>query len=227
MKLSFAPFSLPGLFRLTIMLRAMIACSLLVLASKLIALTQLYSAAPTQVEASTSQNKKKPAPPAEIPSIQNIQLDNQGLTLKLDFLNLTPNDIKVIESLFDYREKIKQKAKEVIKREDQLQIVESRIQQQLKELKRIQTEISELLDRHDKQEEKKLALMVKIYENMKPDQAAQIFNTLPEDRVLALLQRMKEAKSAPILANMNPSQASHLTDQLLGQKELKNNSDEE
>jgi len=57
---------------------------------------------------------------------------------------------------------------------------------------------------------------------MKPDQAAQIFNTLPEDRLLALLKRMKETKSAAIMANMNPSQASYLTDKLLGQKELKN-----
>lgn len=203
-------------------LRAMIACCALVFISKILTLSNLYSAPATSAEKKAPDAKQTPAAAPQLPSTQNIQLDNQGLTLKLDFMNLTPNDIKVLESLFDYREKLKQKAKEVIQQEDQLKIVENRIQQQLVELKRIQGEIKTLLDTHDEQEEKKLVLMVKIYESMKPDQAAQIFNTLPEERVLALLKRMKEAKSAAIMANMNPSQASYLTDKLLGQKELKN-----
>lgn len=234
MNLPTLSFSLDGFFRLTILLRAMVACCFVVIVSKLLTLTHLYSAAPassnSQASTDNPDKKKKPtdtSPPEEVPSIHNIQLDSQGLTLKLDFLNLSPNDLKVLESLFDYREKLKQKAKEVIKREDQLKIVEERIQQQLKELKRIQGEISGLIDKHDQQEEKKFMLMVKIYETMKPDQAAQIFNTLPEERVLALLNRMKESKSAPILASMNPSQASHLTDQLLSKKELKSKSEEE
>ena len=207
--------------RFSVMLRALIASCALVFISKLLTLTSLYSA-PTSAENKPAETAQDPAAPAELPPTQNIQLDNQGLTLKLDFMNLTPSDIKVLESLFDYREKIKQKAREVVQKEDQLQIVESRIQQQLTELKRIQGEVTALLDTYDEQEEKKLLLMVKIYENMKPDQAAQIFNTLPEDRLLSLLKRMKESKSAAIMANMNPSQASHLTDKLLGQKELKN-----
>jgi septal ring factor EnvC (AmiA/AmiB activator) len=197
----------------------MIACCILVFISKILTLTNLYSSPPK--EEKPTEVKQVPMTPPALPPVQNIQLDDQGLTLKLDFMNLTPNDIKVLESLFDYREKLKQKAKEVIQQEDQLKIVENRIQQQITELKRIQGEIKALLDTHDEQEEKKLALMVKIYENMKPDQAAQIFNTLQEDRVLALLKRMKEGKSAAIMANMNPSQASYLTDKLLGQKELK------
>ena len=221
MQLLPTPQQLSAFLRLTVILRALIASCVLVFISKLLTLTNLYSA-PTPKESKSVETTQDPAAPAELPPIQNIQLDNQGLTLKLDFMNLTPSDIKVLESLFDYREKIKQKANEVIQKEDQLQIVESRIQQQLTELKRIQAEITMLLDKHDEQEEKKLLLMVKIYENMKPDQAAQIFNTLPEDRLLALLKRMKEAKSAAIMANMNPSQASHLTDKLLGQKELRN-----
>lgn len=219
MQLLTASPQLAKLLRLPSILRAMIACCVLVFVSKILTLTNLYSSPPK--EEKPTEVKQAPMTPPALPPVQNIQLDNQGLTLKLDFMNLTPHDIKVLESLFDYREKLKQKAKEVIQQEDQLKIVENRIQQQITELKRIQGEIKTLLDTHDEQEEKKLALMVKIYENMKPDQAAQIFNTLQEDRVLALLKRMKEAKSAAIMANMNPSQASYLTDKLLGQKELK------
>lgn len=209
---------LQNFFRLAVVLRAMVACCMIVFASKLLTLTNLYSAAPNAP--STSSNNKKSTLPSP-PTTHNIQLDDQGLTLKLDFMNLTATDVQVLESLFNYREKLKEKANEVIKKEDQLKIVESRIQQQLIELKRIKGEISNLLDQHDEQEEKKLLLLVKIYENMKPDQAAQIFNSLSEERVLLLLQRMKEVKSSAILANMNPSQASYLTDLIIGQKELK------
>ncbi|GEM_PF-1969023 len=211
---------LVNLIRLPSILRAMIASCVLVFISKILTLTNLYST-PAISEPMAAKAKQDPNISQTLPPVQNIQLDNQGLILKLDFMNLTPSDTKVLESLFDYREKLKQKAKEIILQEDQLKIVESRIQQQINELKRIQGEIKNLLDSHDEQEEKKLALMVKIYESMKPDQAAQIFNTLQEDRVLALLTRMKESKSSAIMANMNPSQASHLTDKLLGQKELK------
>jgi len=210
-----------NVLKLTIILRGMIVSCALVLASKLLTLTFLYTshASSKPQEHSNQQTSSAPEVP---PETQNIQLDTEGLTLKLDFMNLTPNDIKVLESLFNYREKLKQKANEVVKKEDGLHIIETRIQQQLVELNRIKNEISGLIDRHTEQEEKKLALLVKIYENMKPDQAAQIFNTLAEERVLALLQRMKEAKTAAIMANMNPSQASYLTDRIMGQKELKN-----
>jgi flagellar motility protein MotE (MotC chaperone) len=209
-------------FRLAITLRAMIIGCILVCASKLLTLTNLYSASQSKENVSFNDKQKDPTKNPLSSGTHNIQLDDQGLTLKLDFMNLTQKDIQILESLFNYREKLKEKANEITKKEDQLNIVETRIQQQLIELKRIQGEITTLLDQHDEQEEKKLILLVKIYENMKPDQAAQIFNTLPEERVLVLLQRMKEIKSAAILANMNPSQASYLTDRILGQKELKN-----
>lgn len=202
-------------FRFAILLRLTIIGSIVVFTSKLFSLTNLYSATPNTAPIASSDK-------ISTPPIQNIQLDEQGLTLKLDFMNLTAADVQVLESLFNYREKLKEKANEVVKKEDQLKIVESRIQQQLIELKRIKVEISALLEQHDEQEEKKLLLLVKIYENMKPDQAAQIFNSLPDERVLILLQRMKEIKSSAILASMNPSQASYLTDLILKQKELKN-----
>lgn len=210
--------------RLPLMLNAVIGMSLLVLISKIISLSTLYSAtghASTSGQEHSKPEKEPPTDPPELPT-ENIALDNKGLTLKLDFMNLTSSDIKVLESLFKYREKLEQKAGEVLKREDQLTIVEERMQQQLTELKRLQAELKKLIDIHDEQEEKKLLMLVKIYENMKPDQAAQIFGSLQEERVLAILQRMKEAKSAAILANMQPSQASYLTDKLMGQKELKN-----
>jgi flagellar motility protein MotE (MotC chaperone) len=145
----------------------------------------------------------------------NVQLDDKGLTLRLDFLNLTSDDVSVLESLFDYRKRLEAKAQEIMKKEDAFQIVETRISQEIGELERIRDEIKKLVVVYDAQEEKKLVQMVKIYENMKPDQAAQIFETLPEQQVLDILSRMKETKGSLILASMPPMRAGQITEKML------------
>jgi len=62
--------------------------------------------------------------------------------------------------------------------------------------------------------------LVKIYENMKPKDAAPIFEQLDMDVLLDIVDRMKEAKVAPILAQMNPAKAKEVTDELAKRHEL-------
>ncbi len=145
----------------------------------------------------------------------NVQLDDKGLTLRLDFLNLTADDVSVLESLFDYRKRLETKAQEIMRKEDAFQIVETRISQEIGELERLRDELKKLIVVYEAQEEKKLVQMVKIYENMKPDQAALIMDSLPEQQVLDILSRMKEVKGAAILASMPPIKASQITDRML------------
>ena len=49
--------------------------------------------------------------------------------------------------------------------------------------------------------------LVKLYESMKPRDAAAIFNELDMPVLLQVLDRMKEAKAAPVLAAMQPDKA--------------------
>lgn len=210
------------IINLRVAVRSALICCIFVIASKLMTLSSLYSATEDHKESHADlSNDDQPRDDDELPKEPNIQLDNKGLTLKLDFMNLTPQDTRVLESLFNYREKLRKKAISVLKKEDQLKLIEGRIHQQISDLRRIKKDISALLEQHDTQEKKKLTLLVRIYENMKPDQAAKIFNNLPEERVISLLTVMKESKSSAILSNMNPSQASYLTDKILSEKEIK------
>ena len=50
-----------------------------------------------------------------------------------------------------------------------------------------------------------------MYENMKPKQAAQIFNGLDMKVLLDVASRMKPAKTSDILARMDPTAAERLT----------------
>ncbi|MCZ6722083.1 MAG: hypothetical protein O7A65_11160 [Proteobacteria bacterium] len=53
--------------------------------------------------------------------------------------------------------------------------------------------------------------LVKIYQNMKPKDAARIFNELDFDVLVEVLERMRETSAAPILARMDSERAKALT----------------
>ena len=56
--------------------------------------------------------------------------------------------------------------------------------------------------------------LVKIYEGMKPDEAAAIFNELDMPILLDVIGKMSERKVALVLANMNPKRARDVTQEL-------------
>jgi flagellar motility protein MotE (MotC chaperone) len=62
--------------------------------------------------------------------------------------------------------------------------------------------------------------LVKIYENMKPKDAAKIFEQLDMGIMLEVVERMKEQKVAPILAEMNPVKARELTSELAQRRQM-------
>ena len=56
--------------------------------------------------------------------------------------------------------------------------------------------------------------LVKLYEMMKPRDAATIFNDLEMSILLQVVDRMKELKAAPVLAAMLPDKARDVTARL-------------
>ena len=56
--------------------------------------------------------------------------------------------------------------------------------------------------------------LVKMYETMKPRDAAAIFNDLDLPVLLPVLDRMKETKAASVLAAMQPERARQVTAEL-------------
>ncbi len=56
--------------------------------------------------------------------------------------------------------------------------------------------------------------LVKVYETMKPKDAANIFNDLQMPVLLQVLDRMKDSKTAAVMAAMNPDRARDVTAEL-------------
>jgi len=124
---------------------------------------------------------------------------------------LTQNEIDLLQQLAERREELEKSVQEMSLREGILNAAEQRIDRKIQELRGLQAAIDNLIKKHDDQEETKIRSLVKIYENMKPKDAARIFEELDLDTLLLVAERMKERKLAPVMAQMNSAKARDVT----------------
>ncbi len=132
----------------------------------------------------------------------------------------TRKEIEYLQKLTERRQELDRRAGELDDREKLLKAVELRIVERTKSLKQIEETIEALLNKHDEREQAQLQSLVKIYSAMKPKQAAQIFNSLDDDVLISIVERMKESKMGAILAKMNLNKAKKLTMDLATRKKL-------
>ncbi|MSO71613.1 MAG: hypothetical protein EXQ88_06345 [Alphaproteobacteria bacterium] len=109
----------------------------------------------------------------------------------------------------------------LLQREAQIEIVDKRIADKLKELDTLKRDVEGLIRKYDAQEEKEIASMVKIYETMKPKDAARILEQIEFSVLVTLMERIKDRSSAPIISAMNDQVARRLTSELVRRRELK------
>ena len=133
----------------------------------------------------------------------------------------TQNEIDVLQKLSVRREALDNRQKDLDLRENLVKAAEARIDKKIAEMKELQSNIEGMLKQVDRQDEEKLKSLVKIYENMKPKDAANILSTLELPVQLGVLGHMKEAKVAPILSAMDIQQAKLVTDAMAARRAAK------
>lgn len=129
-------------------------------------------------------------------------------------------ELDILQSLSSRREEIEQWAEEVQVREQVLEATEIRIDDKLEKMQALKAEVETLLKEYKKEEQTELRSLVKIYESMKPKDAARIFDELDMDILLDVVDLMSERKAAPILAGMDPKRAKDLTVELAERRRL-------
>jgi flagellar motility protein MotE (MotC chaperone) len=134
--------------------------------------------------------------------------------------NFTPAELEVLQSLAERRQQLDLRSREVEAQEALLAAAERRVEEKIAELKKLETRIAGYIRQHDEQSEGQLKSLVKVYENMKPKDAARIFEELELSVLLDVVERMKEAKIAPILASMDPGKAKSVTVELATRRKL-------
>ncbi|SMF68004.1 Flagellar motility protein MotE, a chaperone for MotC folding [Tistlia consotensis] len=143
-----------------------------------------------------------------------------GADLPSDPLDMSDQDIELLQALAKRRQQIDERAAEIDQRASLLSAAEKRIDEKIGHMEDLKKQIDGLLVKYDDQEEKQMKSLVKIYENMKPKDAARIFEKLDMDVLLSVIERMKERKSAPVLAQMNPDRAQEITLELATRRQL-------
>lgn len=99
----------------------------------------------------------------------------------------------------------------LVTREVAMAAVEKRLAARVDELTTLQSRLETLERQRKERDETNWRGLVKLYESMKVREAAIIFNDLDPPVLLAVLDRMKEAKAAAVLAAMLPERARQAT----------------
>tara|TARA_B100000315_G_scaffold257658_1_gene307170 strand:- start:2027 stop:2746 length:720 start_codon:yes stop_codon:yes gene_type:complete len=154
------------------------------------------------------------------PADDTAQQEPEGDDPQDDPTLFTQTEIDLLQQLADRREKIEARAEEIELRAGLLSAAEKRIDKKIQEMKSLESIIQKLIKTHDQQEEAKMESLVKIYENMKPKDAARIFEELDINTLLSVAERMKERKLAPVMAKMNPQKAKEMTVELTKLRDL-------
>jgi flagellar motility protein MotE (MotC chaperone) len=129
----------------------------------------------------------------------------------LDPLSMSSAEVDLLQKLAQRRAELDKRAAELSQREVVLQAAEKRIDEKIAKLAELKKDIGGIVDKQSQEDQERLKSLVKIYETMKPVDAARIFSQLDMPVLLGVLENMKERNAAPILAAMDPSKAKAVT----------------
>jgi flagellar motility protein MotE (MotC chaperone) len=120
----------------------------------------------------------------------------------------------LLQDLRQRRAQLDTRAETVASHEAVIAAAEQKISARVGELQALQKKLEGLDAAQKQKEEAGWQGLVKVYEVMKPKDAATIFNDLQMPVLLQVLDRMKEAKAAAVMAAMNPDKARDVTAEL-------------
>jgi flagellar motility protein MotE (MotC chaperone) len=120
----------------------------------------------------------------------------------------------ILERLQERREELDTRARELDIRESLILGAEKRMDSKLAELKEVEASIKVETQQKDDAEAARLKGLVTMYENMKPRDAAKIFNGLDSNVLLEVASLIKPQAMSEILAQMSSEVAQRLTVEL-------------
>jgi flagellar motility protein MotE (MotC chaperone) len=133
----------------------------------------------------------------------------------------TQNEVDVLEKLSARRQALDAREKDIAGHENLLKAAEDRIDKKIAEMKALQSDVKVMLQKIDAEDDAKLKSLVKVYETMKPKDAARIFEQLDMPVLLGVVSNMKEAKIAAVMEAMDAAKAKTLTDALVARRATK------
>jgi flagellar motility protein MotE (MotC chaperone) len=126
----------------------------------------------------------------------------------------SPGERAVLERLQDRREALDSRSRDLEMRESLLKAAEKRVEAKVTELKDVETRVNSAIGNRDKAEADRFKSIVSMYENMKPKDAARIFDRLDLKILVEVSTQINPRKMSEILAQMTSEGAERLTVEL-------------
>jgi flagellar motility protein MotE (MotC chaperone) len=127
---------------------------------------------------------------------------------------LSASDIPLLQSLQERRELLEEREQQLAQREEALHFLQQQLEEKLTSLATLRKAIGALIEEKEAFEEKRFEHLVKVYEGMKPEEAAALIERLQEDTATKLFYRMKEKKVSQLLGFVKPEVAAKLSERL-------------
>ncbi|WP_428542042.1 MotE family protein [Rhodopila sp.] len=120
----------------------------------------------------------------------------------------------LLQELRQRRQELDARAQAITARESVLVAAERKLGARVDQMQALQAKLEGLDAEQKRKVEAGWQGLVKLYEVMKPKDAATIFNDLTMSVLLQVMDRMKDSKAAAIMAAMNPDKARDVTAEL-------------
>ena len=127
---------------------------------------------------------------------------------------LSPAERALLERLAERRTELEARAKELEMRESLVLAAEKRLEGRIAQLKQLEAQINEPVRAKDEGEAARIKNLVTMYENMKPKDAARVFDRLDMRVLLEVATQINPRRMSDILAQMSPEAAERLTVEL-------------
>ncbi len=126
----------------------------------------------------------------------------------------SPGERAILESLQKRHTELDTRSRDLDMRENLLKAAEKRVEAKLAELKTVEARVKSAIGVREETETKQLKSLVTMYTNMKPKDAARIFDRLDMTILAEVATKMNPRIMSAILAQMKPETAERLTVEL-------------
>ncbi len=164
-------------------------------------------------EAKHSAEKKEEKPEPKY-STERPENTYQGVTY-------SETEIGLLKELAKRRDTLDARENDISLKENTLNVLDKSIEDKLQNMQKIQDQMKVIISQYEAKEDEKIATLVKVYESMKPQDAAKIFDQLEMPILIEVSVHMKEAKFAQILAKMDAKKAKDLTMEIANRRKVK------
>ncbi|HEY1427649.1 MAG TPA: hypothetical protein VGF50_13345 [Caulobacteraceae bacterium] len=154
------------------------------------------------------------APAAQVVAAKPAPICAESPTELAKQAGLSPAELQVIQSLGARRGELDQREQGLSTELALIQAAEAKVDARIATMNGLKADMQKMLGQLDDKQQAEVLRLVKVYEDMKPQLAAQRFSLLTDEVRLPIAAAMKEQKLSGIVANMAPPDAKHLTEAL-------------